>query len=398
MRLPVYLDNNSTTPLDPLVLEAMLPYFTEHFGNPSNSTHAYGERAARAVESARKQVAEMIGARPKEVFFTSGATESNNLAILGIARGRRTRGDHVVTTAVEHKAVLGPCHALERDGFTATIIGVDEAGKVDLNAIAEAITKKTVLVSVMAANNEIGTLQPIEALGAVCGERGVPFHSDAAQAIGKLAVDVDSLGLDALSISAHKVYGPKGVGALYLRDSGRGLFIEPLVYGGGQERGFRSGTLPVANIVGLGVACELARNRLDREAKHLSLLRERLLKLILGGIPEAIVHGDPNSHLPGLLSVSFPGVDGDALIHSLREIAVSQGSSCATGSFEPSHVLRAIGLDDELAKATIRFGVGRFTTEQEVDYAAEYMVSSIRKLRDLMSPADSGGRASRLSP
>jgi cysteine desulfurase len=387
MRLPVYLDNNSTTPLDPLVLEAMLPYFTEHFGNPSNSTHSYGERASRAVENAREQVAELIGASPKEVFFTSGATESNNLAILGIFRGRRTGGDHVVTTAVEHKAVLGPCHALERDGFSVTIIGVDEAGKVDPGSIAEAITEKTVLVSVMAANNEIGTLQPLEAIGVICGERGVPFHSDAAQAIGKLAVDVDSLGLDALSISAHKVYGPKGVGALYLRDSGRRLSLEPLVYGGGQERGLRSGTLPVANIVGLGAACELARDRLASDAAHLSLLRERLKKLILEGLPEALVHGAPVSQLPGLLSVSFPGIDGDALIHSLREIAVSQGSSCATGSFEPSHVLRAIGLEDDLAKATIRFGVGRFTTEEEVDYAAEYTVSSIRRLRDLMSPA-----------
>ena len=395
MRLPVYLDNNSTTPLDPLVLEAMLPYFTEHFGNPSNSTHAYGERAARAVEHAREQVAELIGARPKEVFFTSGATESNNLAILGIVRRRRAHGDHLVTTAVEHKAVLGPCHALERDGFSATIIGADEAGKVDPSSIAEAITKRTILVSVMAANNEIGTLQPLEAIGTICDERGVLFHTDAAQAIGKLAVDVDTLGLDALSISAHKVYGPKGVGALYLRDSGRRLSIEPLVYGGGQEGGLRSGTLPVANIVGLGAACEVARNRLASDTTHLCLLRERLKKLILDGLPEAIVHGDPVSHLPGLLSVSFPGVDGDALIHTLREIAVSQGSSCATGSFEPSHVLRAIGLDDKLAKATIRFGVGRFTTEEEVDYAAEYTVSSIRKLRDLMSSAGPGSGASR---
>lgn len=398
MKLPVYLDNNSTTPLDPLVLEAMLPYFTEHFGNPSNSTHAYGERAARAVENAREQVAELIGARPKEVFFTSGATESNNLAILGIARGRLCRGDHVVTTAVEHKAVLGPCHALERDGFSVAIIGVDGAGKVDPDSIAESITERTALVSVMAANNEIGALQPLEAIGEICGERGVPFHTDAAQAIGKIAVDVEGLGLDALSISAHKVYGPKGVGALYLRDSGRGLSIEPLVYGGGQERGLRSGTLPVANIVGLGAACELARNRLGTDATHLSLMRGRLQRSILDGIPDAIVHGHPVSHLPGLLSVSFPGVDGDALIHTLREIAVSQGSSCATGSFEPSHVLRAIGLDDDLAKATIRFGVGRFTTEEEVDYASRHVISSIRRLRDLVVPAGTGNGSSRMSP
>jgi cysteine desulfurase len=376
----IYLDHNSTTPLDPAVLAAMLPYLESKFGNPSNTVHDYGVEAARAVELARSQVAGLIGAEAKEVLFTSGATESNNLAILGAVRANRARGNHVITTAVEHKAVLYPCKQLEHEGVKVTCLPVERTGAVRAEAVREAMTDRTVLVSVMAASNEVGTLQPVRDVGRACKERGVLFHTDAVQALGKMPIDVEDLGVDLLSVSAHKMYGPKGVGALYVRRRNPAVRLEPLVYGGGQEGGLRSGTLPVPQAVGLGVACELAGKRLATEPSRLRALRDRLLRQICAEIPSAIEHGDPGNNLPGLLSVGFPAVDGDALIHCLKGVAVSQGSSCSAGSYEPSHVLRAMGVNDDLARATIRMGVGRFTTTEEVDRAAELIVEAVRRL------------------
>jgi cysteine desulfurase len=376
----IYLDHNSTTPLDPAVLAAMLPYLESKFGNPSNTIHDYGVEAARAVDLARSQVARLLGADAKEVVFTSGATESNNLAILGAVRANRARGDHVVTTAIEHKAVLNPCKQLEREGIKVTYLPAERSGGVRAEAVLEAITDRTVLVSVMAANNEVGTLLPVGDIGRTCKERGVLFHTDAVQALGKMPLDVEDLGIDLLSVSAHKMYGPKGVGALFVRRRNPSVRLEPLFHGGGQEGGLRSGTLPVPQVVGLGAACELAGRLLDTEPPTLRSLRERLLRRIRAKVPSAIAHGDPEHNLPGLLSVGFPEVDGDAFIHCLKGVAVSQGSSCSAGSFEPSHVLRAIGVNDELARATIRVGVGRFTTADEVDRAAELIVEAVGRL------------------
>ncbi len=336
----IYLDNNSTTPLDPAVLDAMLPYFTTKFGNPSNTAHDYGLEATRAVERARAQVAHLIGSEAKEILFTSGATESNNLAILGFARANRGRGDHVITTVIEHKAVLNPCKQLEREGMRITYLPVDGTGFTTANAVAQVITERTILVSVMAANNEVGTVQPIRDIGQLCQEHGVVFHSDAVQALGKIPFDVEDLGVDLLSISGHKMYGPKGVGALYVRSKNPPVRLEPIVYGGGQEGGFRSGTVAVPNVVGLGVACELALGHLATEPLRLRALRKRLLERITSEISGVVVHGHPTNNLPGLLNIGFQGIDGDVFIHCLKDVAVSQGSSCAAGSFEPSHVLR----------------------------------------------------------
>jgi len=373
----IYLDNNSTTPLDPAVLEAMLPYFVTKFGNPSNPAHDYGLEAARAVEHARSQVAHLIGAETREIVFTSGATESNNLAILGAARASRSRGNRVVTTVIEHKAVLNPCKQLEREGMKVTYLPVDATGLVSVNDLAKAATHGTVLVSIMAANNEVGTIQPIREIGRICRERGILFHSDAVQALGKISLDVEDVGVDLLSISGHKMYGPKGVGALYVRSRHSGVELEPIVYGGGQERSLRSGTVAVPSVVALGVACEVAEGRLAAEPSRLRSLRDRLLSRILAAIPTAIMHGPRDNTLPGLLNVGFPGVDGDDLIYCLKGVAVSQGSSCSTGSFEPSHVLRAMGVADDLARASIRMGVGRFTTVHEIDRAATFIIAAV---------------------
>jgi cysteine desulfurase len=377
----IYLDNNSTTPLDPAVVDAMLPYFTTKFGNPSNPAHDYGLEAARAVERARSQVAHLIDSEAKEILFTSGATESNNLAILGAARAARGRGDHVVTTIIEHKAVLNPCKQLEREGMMVTYLPVDETGFIPTHVVAEAITERTVLISVMAANNEVGTLQPIREIGCLCKEHGVLFHSDAVQALGKIPFDVEELGVDLLSISGHKMYGPKGVGALYVRSRNPSVQLDPIVYGGGQERGLRSGTVAVPLVVALGVACELAEGHLATEPSRLRALRDRLLSRLLSAIPTAVVHGKQSDTLPGLLNLGLPGVDGDDLVHCLKGVAVSQGSSCSAGSFEPSHVLRALGVSDDLARASIRMGIGRFTTAQEIDQAAERIVAAIETLK-----------------
>ena len=396
---PIYLDNNSTTQVDPLVLGAMLPFFTRSFGNPSNGAHRLGEEAARAVNQSREQIAALIGSRAREILFTSGATESNNLAILGIARRHRDRGDHLVTTAIEHKAVLGPMGQLEREGFRVTVLPVNPDGKVQPATVAEAITDGTLLVSVMAANNEIGTLQPLTEIGEICKGRGVLFHTDAVQAVGKVPFDVDECGIDLLSISAHKMYGPKGVGALYIRGGGTRLPLEPLAYGGGQEKGLRSGTLAVPNIVGLGAACEVAQRHLADESPRLRRLRDRFAELLESAIPGLRFHGHPYECLPGLLNVRFPSVNGDALIMALRDVAASQGSSCSSGAFEPSHVLRAIGVADEEAKASIRFGIGRFTTEEEISAAAEHTIRAYNELRR-SGPADKvadAGQVARLA-
>jgi cysteine desulfurase len=393
MERGIYLDNNSTTPVDPAVAEAMLPYFQTKFGNPSNAAHDYGLEAARALEQARSQVALLIGASAKEIVFTSGATESNNLAILGAMRGNREKGDHLITTAIEHKAVILPCKQLEREGMTVTYLRVDRTGKVSAQAVREAITKRTVLVSVMLANNEVGTLQPVQEIGRLCKERGILFHTDAVQALGKISVDVEDLGVDLLSVSAHKMYGPKGVGALYVRSRKPSVVLEPLVYGGGQEGGIRSGTVAVPGVVGLGVASELAKKNLPTEPSRLRALRERLLELLSSKFPGAVTHGHPTETLPGLLNIGFPSTDGDAFMHCLRGIAVSQGSSCSAGSFEPSHVLRAIGVSDELARASLRMGVGRFTTQEEIDRAAELFVEAAKRLAQAASDGDSDAKS-----
>jgi cysteine desulfurase len=381
MNTPIYLDNNSTTPVDPTVLEAMLPYFTTRFGNPSNTSHSLGVECADAVEHARQQVAEAIGGSARDIIFTSGATESNNLALFGICRYREPVSCHVVTTAIEHKAVLEVCRQLEQDGCRVTYLPVDRTGMVSPADVEDAITADTALVSIMAANNEVGTIQPIKDIGAICRERGVVFHSDAVQAVGRIAVDVDDWQVDLMSVSAHKLYGPKGIGALYARGGGAKLGIVPLMAGGGQERGLRPGTLPVPLIVGFGAACELAKRQLSFDTRSSLLLRQRLKDRFIAAMPDALVHGHPDRHLPGLLSIGFRDTDGDILMPLLKDVAVSQGSSCTMGSFEPSHVLRAMNIDDELIRATLRLGVGRFNTLDEIDQAAGLILTATKEAR-----------------
>ena len=382
-RRPVYLDHQATTPLDPRVLEAMLPWLTGEFGNAASRQHAFGWAAESAVAAAREEIASALGAEPREVVFTSGATESNNLAILGAARALRAKGSHVVTSAAEHRAVLDPCRALEAEGFEVTVLAPDASGRVDAAALAGALTERTVLVSLMAANNEVGTLNPVDELAELCAARGVLFHTDAAQAFGKVPFDVRP-GIGLASLSAHKLYGPKGVGALWVRARPR-VALAPILHGGGHERSLRSGTLNVPGIVGFGAAVRLARKELEAEGRRLAALRDRLGAAIVGGLDGVTRNGHPDERLPGNLSLSFAGVDGDRLISSLRDLAVSSGSACTTALAEPSHVLRALGLPEPLARATIRFGLGRFTTEGEVDFAAGTVVATVRRLRGEMS-------------
>ena len=378
-RRPVYLDHQATTPLDPRALEAMLPWLTGDFGNAASRQHAYGWAAESAVAAAREEIAAALGAAPAEVVFTSGATESNNLAILGAARAGRSRGGHVVTSAAEHRAVLDPCRQLEAEGFEVTVLVPDATGRVDAAAVAAALTGETVLVSIMAANNEVGTLNPVAEIAALCAERGVLFHTDAAQAFGKVPLDV-SAGVGLASLSAHKVHGPKGVGALYARSRPR-VPLSPLVFGGGHEKGLRSGTLNVPAIVGFGAAVKIARREGEAERLRLAGLRDRLDGAIRGAFDGVRLNGHPSERLPGNLNLSFEGVDGERLISSLRDLAVSSGSACTTASAEPSHVLRALGVPEALAKATLRFGLGRFTTAAEVDFAAATVVDTVRRLR-----------------
>ena len=377
-RRPVYLDHQATTPLDPRVLEAMLPWLTAEFGNAASRQHSWGWTAESAVEAAREEVAAALGVAPREVVFTSGATEANNLAILGAARAAKGRR-HVVTSAVEHRAVLDPCRQLAAEGFEVTVLAPDATGRVSADAVAAAITGETLLVSLMAANNEVGALNPVAEIGALCAERGVLFHTDAAQAFGKVPLDLGT-GAALASLSAHKLYGPKGVGALWVRSRPR-VPLSPILFGGGHERGLRSGTLNVPAIVGFGVAARLAARERESEAARLLSLRERLDGAIRGALEGVFLAGHAVDRLPGNLSLSFEGVDGERLVAELRDVAVSSGSACTTASGEPSHVLAALGVPPALAKATLRFGLGRFTTAAEVDLAAGAVVAAVRRLR-----------------
>jgi cysteine desulfurase len=385
VKTPIYMDNNATTRTDPRVVEAMLPYFSEKYGNAASRNHAFGWEAEEAVENGREQVGKLIGAGAKEIVFTSGATESNNLAIKGVASMYRKKGDHVITVVTEHKAVLDPCKRLERDGYKVTFLPVDRDGRVSAEQVGAAMTDKTILVSLMAANNEIGTLQPIAEIGKLCKQRGVLFHTDAVQAVGKVPVDVEAMGIDLLSLSGHKLYGPKGIGALYVRRKDPRVRLDPIIDGGGHERGMRSGTLPVPHIVGLGTACELAGKEMASESKRLFALRERLRKGITSKLEDVYLNGHPTERLPGNLNLSFAYVEGEAMMMGIKDVAVSSGSACTSASLEPSYVLKALGVGDELAHSSIRFGLGRFNTEEEVDFVVEDVVRAVNHLRQ-MSP------------
>jgi cysteine desulfurase len=384
MKLPIYMDCHSTTPVDPRVVEAMLPCFTEHFGNAASRSHAFGWRAEEAVEAARAEVAKLVGATAREIVWTSGATESDNLAVKGAARFHAGKGRHLVTTAIEHKAVLDPMHALEREGFQVTVVPVSPDGLVDPEAVRAALRPDTVLVSVIHANNEVGTVQPVEEIGRITRERGVLFHVDAVQAVGRIPFDVEAVQADLVSLSAHKMYGPKGVGALYVRRRPRARLV-PQMDGGGHERGYRSGTLNVPGIVGFGKAAELARAEMAAEAPRLLALRERLRRALQAGLERVQVNGSLERRLPGNLNMSFEWVEGEALMLAMKDVAVSSGSACTSASLEPSYVLRALGVSDEMAHASIRFGLGRFNTEEEVDHVARLVIEKVTKLRE-MSP------------
>ncbi|MBF0247486.1 MAG: IscS subfamily cysteine desulfurase [Alphaproteobacteria bacterium] len=379
---PLYLDYQATTPTDPRVVEAMGPFWTNKFGNPHSRNHHYGWEAEDAVEIAREQVADIIGATKKEVIFTSGATESNNLAIKGVAKFYGDQKNHIITVVTEHKCVLESCRALQQDGFDVTYLHVKENGLIDLDDLRAAITDKTLIVSVMAVNNEIGVIQPLKEIGAICRENKVFFHTDAAQAVGKVPLDVNAMNIDMLSISGHKVYGPMGIGALYVRRKPR-VRLTPLIHGGGQERGMRSGTLPTPLVVGLGKACELAKKEMAAEAERLHGFRQKLLDGLRERIPEIYVNGDLDNRIPGNLNISFAYVEGEGLMMGLKDLAVSSGSACTSASLEPSYVLRALGVEDELAHTSLRLGMGRFTTEDDIDYAVERIAKEVNRLREL---------------
>jgi cysteine desulfurase len=381
LKFPIYLDFHASTPVDPRVLDAMLPYFAEHFGNAASRTHAFGWKADAAVEAARRQVALAIGAVPKEIVFTSGATESNNLAIKGAARALRAKRDHIITVATEHKAVLDSCLQLTREGFHVTCLGVGTDGLVDLQALADAITGRTVLVSVMTANNEIGVLQPIKAIAALAHERGVLVHTDAVQAVGKVPFSVSETGVDMASLTAHKIYGPKGAGALYVRKGDPKIDVEPLLDGGGHERGLRSGTLNVPGIVGLGKAAEIAAAEVNDEASRVGPLRNHLLDGLRARVPDLHVNGSMANRLAHNLNVSFPDVVGESLLLGISDICVSAGSACSSGSEEPPYVLTALGLAPDLARASLRFGLGRQTTLEEIEYTIGKVADVVRQLR-----------------
>jgi cysteine desulfurase len=381
--VPIYLDNNATTRVDPRVVEAMLPWFTEQYGNAASRHHSFGRKAEEGVEQAREQVARLIGASPREIIFTSGATESDNLALKGVAGMHQARGDHIVTCVTEHHAVLDSARWLERSGFQVTYLPVDPFGRVTAEQVEEALTDRTILVSLMAANNEIGTLHPLAEIGKVCKRRGVLFHSDAVQAAGKLPLDVEEMGIDLLSLTAHKMYGPKGVGALYVRRRDPLVRLEPLFHGGGHERGYRSGTLAVPAIVGFGEACELCQAEMPAEAERLTGLRERLRQGIMEQLEGVTLNGHPAERLPGNLNLSFDWVRGEALLMGLRGVCVSSGSACTSANPEPSYVLRAVGVDEELAHASLRFGLGRFNTAEEVERVVGEVVRVVTRLREL---------------
>jgi len=382
MKFPIYLDNHATTAVDPRVVQAMLPYFTEIYGNAASRNHAFGWGAEEGVEKARKQIADLIGANSKEIIFTSGATESNNLAIKGVAQMYAEKGNHIITAATEHKAVLDTCKHLEKEGFRVTYLPVQGSGAVDLDMLRDAITDKTILVSIMYANNEIGYVQPVAEIGKICKERGVLFHTDGVQAVGKIPVNVIADNIDLMSITAHKLYGPKGVGALYVRRKNPRVQLTAQMDGGGHERGMRSGTLNVPGIVGLGEACAIAQQSMPEEMARHRALRDRL-HAKLATIEESYVNGSMDSRLPHNLNMSFAYVEGESLLMGINDIAVSSGSACTSATLEPSYVLKALGLGDDLAHTSIRFGIGRFTTEEEIDYVSNKMIGVVEKLREL---------------
>ena len=386
MKLPIYLDYHATTPVDPRVLEAMLPFFTENFGNPASRNHKFGWTAATAVENARKQVARLINARAKEIVFTGCATESDNLAIKGVARRRGTR-DHIITMATEHKAVLDSAKRLEQEGWRVTYARVQPDGLVDVEDLKQAITDKTLLVSIMAANNEIGVIQPLGEIGRLCRERGALLHTDAAQATGKIPLDVEAMQIDLLSIAGHKMYAPKGVGALYVRRRGAPVDIAPITDGGGHEGGLRSGTLNVPAIVGLGKACEICTQAIPEESRRLAALRDRLKDGLLGALDGIRINGSLEHRLPNNLNVSFPDVDLATLLAALNDVALSSGSACNSGTPEPSYVLQALGVPEEVANTPIRFGLGRFNTEEEIDYCLGRVVETVKRLREMTPTA-----------
>ncbi len=384
MKFPIYLDYQATTPMDPRVLAKMLPYFTEKFGNPHSRSHAYGWETEAACDIAREQVAALIGATEKEIVFTSGATESNNIAIKGVARFYKDKRNHIITPVTEHKCVLDSCRHLEQEGFEITYLPVQKNGLVNLDELKAAMRPTTLLVSVMAVNNEIGVIQPLAEIGKLCRENGTFFHVDAAQGFGKIPLDVEAMNIDLMSISGHKIYGPKGIGALYVRRRPR-VRLEPLISGGGQERGFRSGTLPTPLVVGLGEAAAIAKAEMAKDEAHARKLYNKFMTELLDGIPDVHINGDREQRWPGNVNLSFAYVEGESMIMAIKDLAVSSGSACTSASLEPSYVLRSLGVSEELAHTSIRFGVGRFTTEEEVDYAITTIKNSINKLRE-MSP------------
>src|SRR5689334_12735130 len=383
VKLPVYMDNHATTPVDPRVLEEMLPYFTDRFGNAASRNHSFGWAGEEGVETARERIAKLIGATPKEIIFTSGATESDNLAIKGVAEMYKEKGNHIITAVTEHKAVLDTCKRMEKAGFRVTYLPVQKDGLIDLDDLKRAIDDKTILVTIMAANNEIGVVQPLAEIGKICKERGVLFHSDATQAVGKIPMDMNKMGIDLASISAHKMYGPKGVGALYVRRKNPRVQLVAQMDGGGHERGMRSGTLEVPNIVGLGKACEIAMNEMPQESCRLAGLRNRLKDKLMSELDEVYVNGNMEHHLPNNLNISFAYVEGESLLMGINDIAVSSGSACTSATLEPSYVLKALGTGDELAHSSIRFGLGRFNTVEEVDYVANKVIDTVKRLREL---------------
>jgi cysteine desulfurase len=392
VKLPIYMDHHATTPVAPEVFEAMRPFFVETFGNAASRTHAFGWAAEAVVEAARAQIAALIGCKPVELVFTSGATEADNLALKGVAYAYRERGTHLITSQIEHHAVLDSCKRLEKEGFQITYLPVDRTGLVNPDDVAKALTPKTILVSIMLANNEVGTIQPVREIGRLCKERGVLLHSDAVQGIGKIPVNVDALGVDLMSLTAHKLYGPKGVGALYVRMGKPRVKLVPQMDGGGHEKGRRSGTLNVPGIVGFGKACELAGERMVEEDVRLTALRERLWAGITARLAHVHLNGHPTVRLPGNLNVSFGFVDGESLLMSLKEVAVSSGSACTSASMEPSYVLKATGVSQDLAHSSLRFGLGRGNTQEEVDFVVERVVEQVTRLR-AMNPAYEPGRS-----
>jgi len=383
IKLPIYMDNHATTPVDPRVVQEMLPYFTEKFGNAASRNHQFGWEAEEAVEQARERIAKLIGATTKEIIFTSGATESDNLAIKGVAEMYKEKGNHIITAVTEHKAVLDTGKRMEKNGFRVTYMPVQKDGLVDLDDLKRAMDDRTILVTLMAANNEIGVVQPLAEIGKLCKERGVIFHTDSTQAIGKIPIDVNKMGIDLASISGHKMYGPKGVGALYVRRKSPRVQLVAQMDGGGHERGMRSGTLNVTGIVGLGKACEICMNEMPEESCKLSGLRNRLRDKIMGSLDEVYINGSQEHRLPNNLNISFAYVEGESLLMGINDIAVSSGSACTSATLEPSYVLKALGTGDELAHSSIRFGLGRFNTAEEVDYVAEKVIDTVKRLREL---------------